>query len=422
MACTPAASELIFLSQTSNHSLCSAHFIDRNVSVVQSIETVSIPRIVRFNNKNKGSRKNLIVIKPDFCKITEQKQSLKLGLLNIRSLTPKAVIIKEIITDNSLDVICLTETWLKANHYFGLNESCPPGYRYKNKCRLIGCGGGVATIYREILNVTQRTNYRFNSFEILMLNVTLSDISKKSLLSLALATIYRPPGPYADFLKEFADFLSDLLVNVDKALIVGDFNIHVDNINDTLGAAFTDLLNSFGVEQNVTGPTHRLNHTLDLIISHGINPTDIEILPQSDDVSDHYLVTCVLHTDDICQIAPRYRLGRTILPTTIDKFTNNLPDLSQLLIVPEHANDLEEMTSSMLEAQNVVVSVAASQAVDSDDGIFFCLRTANVSVSVSLDEPETQNGIVSVSVSPITGPIKSSFLPGLSTGGLLPAL
>ncbi|MGL4905830.1 MAG: endonuclease/exonuclease/phosphatase family protein, partial [Plesiomonas sp.] len=317
------------------------------MSVLQSIETVSIPRIVSNNNKNKGSRKNLIVIKPDYYKITEQKQFLKLGLLNIRSLTPKAVIINEIITDNSLDVICLTETWLKPNDYFGLNESCPPGYCYKNKCRPTGRGGGVATIYRDILNVTQKTNYKFNSFEFLILNVTLSDISKKSLLSLALATVYRPPGPYVDFLKEFADFLSDLLVNVDKALIVGDFNIHVDNRNDVLGAAFTKLLNSFGVKQNVTGPTHRLNHTLDLIISHGLNPADIEILPQSDDVSDHYLLTCVLHTDDICQITPRYRLGRTILPTTIDNFTNNLPDLSQLLVAPEHAIDLEKMTSSM---------------------------------------------------------------------------
>ncbi len=65
-----------------------------------------------------------------------------------------------------------------------------------------------------------------------MLNVTLSDMQKKSVLSLNLATVYRPPGPYTDFLKEFADFLSDLLVDVDKALIVGDFNIHVDNTNN----------------------------------------------------------------------------------------------------------------------------------------------------------------------------------------------
>ncbi len=126
-----------------------------------------------------------------------------------------------------------------------------------------------------------------------MLNVKLSDKQNKSVLSLALATVYRPPGPYTDFLKEFADFLSDLLVTVDKALIVGDFDIHVDNTNDALGLAFTDLINSFGVKQNVTGPTHRFNHTLDLIISHGIDLTDIDIVPQSSSSSSSPLLSLV---------------------------------------------------------------------------------------------------------------------------------
>ncbi len=145
------------------------------------------------------------------------------------------------ITDNSFDVLCLTETWLKTSYYFGLNESTPPSYCYKHEPRQTGRGGGVATIYSDILNVTQQTGYRFDSFEILMLNVKLSDKQNKSVLSLALATVYRLPGPYTDFLKKNSDFLSDLLVNVDKALIVGDFNIHVDNKNDALGLAFTDL-------------------------------------------------------------------------------------------------------------------------------------------------------------------------------------
>ncbi len=148
------------------------------------------------------------------------------------------------ITDNSFDVLCLTETWLKTNDYFGLNESTPPSYCYKHEPRQTGRGGGVATIYINILNVTQKTGYRFNSFEILTLNVTLSDKQNKSVLSLALATVYRPPGPYTDFLKEFADFLSDLLVNVDKALIVGDFNIHIDNTNDALGLLMSSKMSS----------------------------------------------------------------------------------------------------------------------------------------------------------------------------------
>ncbi len=211
------------------------------------------------------------------------------------------------ITDNSFYILCLTEISLKPNDNFCLNESPPPGYYYKHQPRLIGHGGGVATIYNDIINVTQKTGYRFDSFEILMLNATLSVMQNKYVLSPALASLYRPPGPYTDFFKEFADFLSDLLVNVDKALILGDFSIHVDNTNYAVGLAFTDLIYFFGVKQNVTGPMHCFNHTLDLIISYGIDPPHIDIVPQSDDVTEHFLVSCMLHNNDFNYMAPRYQ-------------------------------------------------------------------------------------------------------------------
>ncbi len=68
--------------------------------------------------------------------------------------------------------------------------------------------------------------------------------------------MYGTPWPYTDFLNTFVNFLLDLLVNVDKALIVRDFYIHFDNTNNALGLVFTDLINSFVVKQNVSGPTH----------------------------------------------------------------------------------------------------------------------------------------------------------------------
>jgi len=50
---------------------------------------------------------------------------------------------------------------------------------------------------------------------------------------------------------------------------------------------------------------------------------------------NHYMETCILHTAEICHVAPRYRPGRKILPTAIDRFSNSLPDLSQLLSEPK---------------------------------------------------------------------------------------
>ncbi len=39
------------------------------------------------------------------------------------------------ITDNSFDVACLTETWLKSSYFIGLNESTLPSNCYKHEPR-----------------------------------------------------------------------------------------------------------------------------------------------------------------------------------------------------------------------------------------------------------------------------------------------
>ncbi len=93
---------------------------------------------------------------------------------------------------------------------------------------------------------------------------------------------------HTDFIKEFGYFLSELVLAADKVLTVGDINIHVDNEKDALGSAFIDILNSIGVRQHLSGSTHCRNYTLDLILSHGIDVNGVEVLQQSDDVSDHW--------------------------------------------------------------------------------------------------------------------------------------
>ena len=50
-------------------------------------------------------------------------------------------------------------------------------------------------------------------------------------------------------------------------MIVGDFNIHVNDANDPEAAIFLDLLDSMNLKKLVTEHTHQRGHTLDLIIT-----------------------------------------------------------------------------------------------------------------------------------------------------------
>ncbi|XP_053535190.1 uncharacterized protein LOC108267429 isoform X1 [Ictalurus punctatus] len=239
--------------------------------------------------------------------------------------------------------MCLTETWIKPNEYIALNEASPPGYSYVHQPRSTG-RGGVGLIHSKNLVVTQKPKHKFNSFEILYTSISYVATKNKSI---PLIIIYRPPGPYTEFLSEFADFVSNLVVSVDKALIVGDFNIHFDNLEDPLRIAVVSILDSVGINQNVIGPTHNGGHTLDLILTYGLSIENIIIFPQSEVVSDHYLISFIIRIDHNISTSSRYRVKRTYTSATAASFINNLAETSIRFGSPSDHTELDQATESL---------------------------------------------------------------------------
>ncbi len=64
-------------------------------------------------------------------------------------------------------------------------------------------------------------------------------------------------------------------------------------------------------------------------------------MQQSDDISDHYLVSCIFHIAKAVKPTPSYKYGRTITSTTKDCFVSNLPDLSQFLSISNSSEQLD---------------------------------------------------------------------------------
>ena len=117
---------------------------------------------------------------------------LKIALFNTRSLNNKGLLLNEFITNNNLDFLCLTETWQNQQDYFSQNQTTPPGYSYMDKPHHHGRGGGIATIFRNVINTSAITIPDPSSFEHLVFKLS----GPKPLVT---AVIYRPPKPNPAF-------------------------------------------------------------------------------------------------------------------------------------------------------------------------------------------------------------------------------
>jgi hypothetical protein len=69
------------------------------------------------------------------------------------------------------------------------------------------------------------------------------------------------------FFDEWSDFLDQVVVTPDELIITGDLNFHLDDTNDGDARKFIQSLEDHGFIQNVTGPTHKHGHTLDVLIT-----------------------------------------------------------------------------------------------------------------------------------------------------------
>ncbi|KAJ0037001.1 hypothetical protein NQD34_005678 [Periophthalmus magnuspinnatus] len=184
--------------------------------------------------------------------------------------------------------------------------------------RSTGGGGGVAVISHSSLILSPKPNYTYLSFESLALSITCPNWKNQK--AVIFIIIYRPPGPYADFLTEFSDFISSLVLNWERIVIVGDFNIHVDNGSDCLSNAFGALLDGIGFTQSVNKPTHCHNHTLDLVLTYGIEINDLIVLPQNPILSDHFLITFHFILKDYPAPQKKTIMKRTLSDKSVTEF------------------------------------------------------------------------------------------------------
>ena len=241
------------------------------------------------NNNNSGvNTKNLIEIQSSNGYISD----LSLGLLNCQSLKNKDSLILSSILENNLDIVLLTETWIKNNTsdldqtWLQCCELNSNNYKIENIPRKgEKRGGGIAIVIKNNLNKKLLLKLDKPEFEAAIWKIN----SENKLLHIM--TIYRPPN--ASTITQFTDALCHTLENCladyKNLLIVGDFNIHTNNWEDSEVLNFLDTTDALGLVQHVKFPTHKQGNTLDLVFSNCVT-NQVKACTPADFISDHRLI------------------------------------------------------------------------------------------------------------------------------------
>ena len=185
------------------------------------------------------------------------------SLMNARSAINerRSEEIEDYISENHLDLLAVTETWAYPGRdgynliWDNFVVHHQPRYRER--------GGGVALLYRKniISVIRSRSSSQDSTFEYLDLDLEIRNRTIRLIIE------YRPPGSIPDFLDEFDPFIERIKRRTPiHLLILGDFNIHVDNKRNSASRQFQDLIDDAGLKQHVRNPTHKIHSISFLLI------------------------------------------------------------------------------------------------------------------------------------------------------------
>ena len=142
---------------------------------------------------------------------------LNIMFWNCQGIRPKRKELELYLTENSIDIIALNETFLNKKYTFKV-----PGYDTIRKDRSTGIRGGVAFLVKHGLVVNKE--YRNEDFNIITENEALAiNLELSNNQNLTLATIYCLNGNLSSSLFHAIFNLSD------NVMFVGDFNSKLES-------------------------------------------------------------------------------------------------------------------------------------------------------------------------------------------------
>ena len=263
-----------------------------------------------------------------------------------------------------------SETWLSDKsdpenmNNVTTNAILPEGFSINHVPRTDGRdGGGVGFISNKMVDAKVEdilVNQNYKQFE------SMTVLLKFNNFAVYISVVYRPPPSKVNKLKirsfwpEWFDFLSFHVAKKSQFVIVGDLNLHLDEIDNNNTTKFNNILTELDLCQHIDQPTHIHGHTLDVLITQTecdlvsnirvYDPCFVNDSGQS--VQDHYLLEC-----NIVGKKKTYK-PRTIFTRKWKyvNFENFQEDLEKLKDIPAYTST---DTNTLVELYNTELSKLA---------------------------------------------------------------
>ena len=176
---------------------------------------------------------------------------------------------QEYILRSQIDICAITETWIKSSDEYTSKDLTPLGYLC---CAIPSPNdrirGGIALLYHSSLKVKQLTTMASANLECACYEVT----GKNNTIDLAI--VYHIPGTsMINYCSKLVDLLGETITQKADMIMIGDFNIHMDDPLDSDTILFNNFLDGFNLTNKVDFPMHKSGHQLDLILTSRTSAT-----------------------------------------------------------------------------------------------------------------------------------------------------
>ena len=147
-------------------------------------------------------------------------------------------------------------------------------------------GGRIALVYNEEYRIKRIKENHLKTYH----SVKWKLIIKNTILHII--GVYRPPtsGTVNQFAEEFLEKIQDDIMDSSNLIILGDFNIHINDEMDEEAASFKQSMNAIGLIQHVDNYTHRQGNILDHVYTFASSEPTVLRCNTGSFISDHCII------------------------------------------------------------------------------------------------------------------------------------